>query len=127
VVGPLGPQAVGRREITVHVAQVNRPDRGQLVDDHVRLGSRHGLRDLIGIKRVRDHRHRAQLTEHRLLCLAARHAMNLMTRGDQPRHQLLADRSRRTGHKHPHHWLLDRGSREHLHPTRHTTRQPPRL
>jgi hypothetical protein len=31
------------------------------MDDHVRLRSAHGLRDLIGIKRVRDHRHRSQL------------------------------------------------------------------
>jgi hypothetical protein len=36
--------------------------------------------------------------------------MNLMTRGNQTRHQLLADRSRGTSHKHPHHWLLDRGT-----------------
>src|SRR5215467_14384203 len=106
VVGPLGPQAVGRREITIAVTRVNRPDRGQLMNEHVRLGSRHGLRDVTGIQRVCDHRHRAQLAEHRLLRLAAGHAMNLMTRGNQTR---LADRSCRTYHKHSHRWLPDRG------------------
>ena len=35
-----------------------------------------------------------------------RHAMNLMTRGNQTRHQLSSDRSRRTRDKHSHHWLL---------------------
>jgi len=68
----------------------------------------HGLGDLVGIKRVRDHRHSAQPGEHRLLRLAPRHAMNLMTRGDQTRHQLRSDRSRRTCHKHSHRQLLSR-------------------
>src|SRR5215471_12784261 len=35
--------------------------------------------------------------------------MTLMTRGNRKRHQLPADRPRRTCHKHPHHWPLDRG------------------
>src|SRR5215472_6517627 len=35
--------------------------------------------------------------------------MNLMTRGNQTRHQLLSNRSRRTSHKHSHHGLLERG------------------
>jgi hypothetical protein len=72
VIGALGPEAVGRREIALHVTRVDGTDRGELMDDHVRLGSRHGLRDLAGIKRVRDHRHGAQLLEHRLLRLALR-------------------------------------------------------
>ena len=67
MIGALGPQPVGQREIAIEVTEVNRPDRGQLMDDHVRPGSRHGLRDLIGIERVRDHRRRAKLIEHRLL------------------------------------------------------------
>jgi hypothetical protein len=37
------------------------------VDDHVGARLPHGLRDLIGIERVRDHRHGAQVVEHRLL------------------------------------------------------------
>jgi hypothetical protein len=49
------------------VTRVDHTDRGQLMDDHVGLGSRHGLRELIGIERVRDHGHSAQLGEHRLL------------------------------------------------------------
>src|SRR5215469_8497226 len=35
--------------------------------------------------------------------------MNLMTRGNQTRHQRLSNRSRRTSHKHSHHGLLERG------------------
>src|SRR5688572_13139126 len=73
------------------------------MDDDVRPRLAHRLRDLIGIKRVRDHRHRAQLAEHRLLRLATRHAMNLMTSGNQTWHQLLSDRPRRSCHKHSHH------------------------
>ena len=61
VVGALGPQAVGRREIAIEMTHVERSDRGQLMDDHLRPRPRHGLRDLIGIKRVRDHRHGAEL------------------------------------------------------------------
>jgi hypothetical protein len=57
MIGALRPQPIREREITLEVAQVHRSDCGQLVDDHVRLGSRHRRRDLIGIKRVRDHRH----------------------------------------------------------------------
>jgi hypothetical protein len=67
VIRALGPQTVGLREIALHVACVQRSDRGQLMDDHVRLRLAHGLRDLIRIKRVRDDRHSAQLVEHRLL------------------------------------------------------------
>src|SRR5829696_7968365 len=79
------------------------------MDDHLWPRQGHGIRDLIGIERVRDHRHSAQLVEHRLLRLATRHAMNLMTRGNQTRHQLLSDRPRRTCDKHSHHKLLRRG------------------
>jgi hypothetical protein len=68
VIGALGPQLVGQLEGTIEMTDIQRfGNRGQLVDDHVGLGSRHGLGDLIGIERVRDHRHRAQLIEHRLL------------------------------------------------------------
>ena len=61
VVGALGPQAVGQREIAIEVPHVHLPNRGQLMDDHVRPRPGHRLRNLIGIKRVRDHRHRTQL------------------------------------------------------------------
>jgi hypothetical protein len=108
VIGPLGPQTVRQREVAIEMTHVHRTDRGQLMNDHLRPRPRHGLRDLIGLKRVRDHRNSAQLIQHRLLCLTTRHAMNLMT-GNQTRHQLLSDRSRRTCHKRSHHWLLDRG------------------
>jgi hypothetical protein len=109
VIGALRPEAVGRREIALHVTRVDRTDRGELMDDHVRLGSRHGVRDLVTIKRVRDHRHGAQLVEHRPLRLATRHAMNLMARANQTGHQLPSDRSRRACYEHSHRWLFDRG------------------
>ena len=68
MVRPLGPQPGGQRESAIEVTQVQLfRNRGQLMDDHVRPRPAHGLRDLIGIKRVRDHRHSAQLVEHRLL------------------------------------------------------------
>ena len=67
VVRALGPQAAGQREIAIEVTHVHRSNRGQLMDDHVRPRPAHGLRDLIGIKRVCNHRHGAQLVEHRLL------------------------------------------------------------
>jgi hypothetical protein len=72
VVRPLGSQAVGRREIAIEVSRADRTDRGQLMDDRLWLRPAHRLRDLIVIKRVRDHRHSAQLVEQRLLGLAAR-------------------------------------------------------
>ncbi|HWE08455.1 MAG TPA: hypothetical protein VG325_03825 [Solirubrobacteraceae bacterium] len=67
MVSRLGSQTVRQREVAIEVTQVNRPDRGQLMNDHLRPRPRHGLRDLIGIKRVRDHRHSPQLGQHRLL------------------------------------------------------------
>jgi hypothetical protein len=107
VIGALGPQAVGQLQVTIGMAHVHRlRNRGQLMNDRIRPRPDHRLRDLIGIKRVRDHRHRAQLVEYRPLGLATRHPMNLMTRRHQTRHQQLTNRSRRTCHKHSHHWLL---------------------
>jgi hypothetical protein len=72
------------------------------MDDHLRPRPAHGLRDLLEVKRVRHHRHSAQLLERPLLALAARHAMNLMTRGHQTRHELPSDRSRRPCYEHSH-------------------------
>jgi hypothetical protein len=122
VVCALDPQAVRQREITLHVTRVHRfRNRGQLMDDHIRSRPAHGLRDLIGIKRISDHRHRAQLVKRRSLGLAPRHPMNLMTRGNQKRQQLPSNRSRRTCHKHSHHQT----PRSRLTYT-HKTRQRPR-
>jgi hypothetical protein len=92
------------------------------MDNHVRPRPAHRRRNLIGIQRVRDHRHSAQLADHRLLGFAAGHARDLMTRGNQTRHQLLSDRSRRSGHKHSHHQVLGC-----VIVYIHTTRQKPRL
>jgi hypothetical protein len=109
VVGPLRPQAVRQREIAIEMTHVDRTDRGQLMNDHIRPRDGDRLRDLIGIKRVRDHRQSAELVEHRPLGLAARHAIHLMTCCNQTRHQLPADRSRCTCHEHSHRQLHGRG------------------
>ena len=67
MVGPLGPQTVGLREVAIEMTHVHRSNRGQLMDDHVRPRPSHRLGDLIGIERVRNRRHGAHLREHRLL------------------------------------------------------------
>jgi hypothetical protein len=65
MIRPLDPQAVRWSEIAIEVTRVDRTDRGRLMNDHIRLGSRHGLRDLLRIKRaantsnssIEDHLH----------------------------------------------------------------------
>lgn len=61
------PEAVDMRHFERNFALTNRlrteGDRPPAVG---RTGA-HGLRDLVGIKRVRDHRHSTQLGKHRLL------------------------------------------------------------
>jgi hypothetical protein len=61
VVGAVGPQPVGHREVAVEVAYVEACDRGQLVDDHVGLGLGDGVGDLLGIERVDDSRSGAEV------------------------------------------------------------------
>ena len=79
------------------------------MDDHLRSRLTHGLGDLIGIERVRHNRYSAHLFEHRPLRLVACHAMDLMPRLNQTRHQLLSNRSRRSRNKDSHRGLLYRG------------------
>ena len=67
MVGALHSQTVGQREIAIEMTHVKRTNRRQLMDDHLRPRPRHGVRDLLGIKRVRDYRHSAKLGEQRLL------------------------------------------------------------
>ena len=103
VIRPLGPQAVGQREIAIEMTWVKTArDRGQLMDDHVRPRPVHGLRDLIRIQRIGNHRRRPKLIEQSPVGLLAGHPNDLVPRGHQPRHQLLANRSRRASHKHLH-------------------------
>ena len=64
--GALRSQPVGRRGIAFGVA-LHPCKGGQLMDDHLRPRPPYGLRHLIGIKRVRHHRHSTQLADHRLL------------------------------------------------------------
>ncbi len=49
MVGPAGPQAVRQCDVAIEMTRVNRTDRGQLMEDHVRPRPRHGLRNLIGL------------------------------------------------------------------------------
>src|SRR5215207_7887939 len=116
MIRPLGPQTVGQRGTALEVTHTHPCERGQLMDDHVRPRPAHRLRDPFGIERVRDHRHSAELVEHRLLRLATRHAMNLMPRGNQTWHQLLSNRPRRSCDKHSH--RINSFIEEYLHPTR---------
>ena len=68
MIGALRPQTVGQREVAIEMARVERVrDRRQLMNDHIGPCIPHRLRDLIGIERVRDDRHRAEFAEHRLL------------------------------------------------------------
>ena len=80
-------------------------DRGQLMDDDLGPRPADRLGDLIAVECVRHHRHCAQLVQHGLLRLAARHAVDLMARRNQTRHQLLSDRSGRSCHEYSHHQL----------------------
>jgi hypothetical protein len=66
VVRALGPQAVGGRGVAFGVA-LHPCKGGELMDDHVRPRPAHGLGDLTGVERVREHRHGPQLAEHRPL------------------------------------------------------------
>jgi hypothetical protein len=59
VVGPVGPQTVGQREIAIEMTHLHPTNRGQLMDDHVRPRVTDSCRHLIGIKRIRDDRHSA--------------------------------------------------------------------
>jgi hypothetical protein len=97
-------------ESTIEVTHVRLTDRGQLMDDDLGLRPADRLGDLIAVECVRHHRHRAQLVQHALLRLAARHAMNLMARRNQTRHELLPDRSGRSCHEHSHHQLRPSGT-----------------
>src|SRR5215208_5117939 len=116
VIRPRAAQAVGHCDAALEATHAPPCKCSQLMDEHVRLRLAHRFRNLIGIERVRHHRHSAQLVEHRPLRLATRHAMNLVTRPNQTRHQLLPDRPSRSCDKHPHHQPLLRGF--YLHPKR---------
>ena len=102
MIGALRPQPVGEREVTIEVAHVERPDRGQLMHDHLRVRPAHRLGDLIGIERISHDRHRAELGQHARLDSLLVIPTNLMSRGHQPWHQLLTNRSRRSCNKHSH-------------------------
>src|SRR5215204_271645 len=78
VIRALGPQPVRGGEVALHAARVERPDGGQLVDDHVGLSLRDRASDRLWVECVRDHRACAQLAKEILLGLAPHHARDLV-------------------------------------------------
>ena len=61
VVGALGAQPVGERELTIEASHVDRGRYGgELVHDHVGLGLAHGTPHGVGIQRVGHHGLRAE-------------------------------------------------------------------
>lgn len=94
VVGRLGPQAIGRLEVTIEVAHVERArQRGQLVDDRLRL--RFGDRPchLLRIERVGNDRLRSKRTHQLRLFGTAGHPHHLVTARRQARQQLPSHRT----------------------------------
>lgn len=102
VVGPLGPQPVGLGEVAVKPARVERGDRGQLVDDHVRAGRSDGIGDPLAIKRVRDHGGRPEPLQQLALGGGSGHPGHVVPGADQARHQLAPDRPCRSCNEHLH-------------------------
>ena len=86
VVGALGAEPVGQREVALEVAQVDGArQRGELVDDHLGLGLGDRLGDRVGVERVGDDRPRAKAADEVLLLRRARHAHDVMPVGDELR------------------------------------------
>ena len=80
-------------EVALHAARVERPDRGQLVDDHFGLSLRDRASDRIWVECVGDHRACAQLAEEILLGLAPGHARDLVPVLHELGHQRPAERA----------------------------------
>ena len=82
------------REGAVEVAQVESVGQcRELVHDYLRLGLRDGARHLFGVERIRDHGCGAEGGDGVTLRFAARHAYHLVSPRDQPRNELLSERS----------------------------------
>ena len=65
MVGALGPQTVGLREVAREVPHVERGgDRGELVHDHLGLGQGDGLGDRLRVERVRHDGLRAEVAQN---------------------------------------------------------------
>jgi hypothetical protein len=93
MVEALRPQPIGRREVAVEVAEVQRAgQRGQLMHDHLGLRLGHHPRHVLGIEGVGRDRHRAQIAHRLLLGRVARHAGHLVALRDEPRYELPSQR-----------------------------------
>ena len=78
VVRALGAQPVRQLEALLEAAEVDAGQRGQLMDDRVRLRLRHGGHDRVAVERVEHDRLGAQIPDQARLCLAASGADDLM-------------------------------------------------
>ena len=98
IVGPLRPQAVGRGEVSVEVADVERArKRGQLMHDHLGLGLGDRKRHLLGVERIGHHRGRTQSVDELSLGRGAGHACHLVAARHEPREKLPSERPRGAG------------------------------
>jgi hypothetical protein len=103
VVGALGAQPVGERELPVEVLEAGRPGQpGQLVDDGLRRGAPQRLDDRVPVEGVGDDRVGPHGPQGASLALRAGHRHDLVAHGHQLRNQAPAHRSRRTRDEHLH-------------------------
>ena len=98
VAGPLGAQPVRQRELLRHLLRVDRVgDRGEQVDDDVRLRLRDGLLHGGGIEGVSGEGERSLDRT-----TGAAHRRDVVPGRGEQRDQTTADRSRATGDQDPH-------------------------
>jgi hypothetical protein len=106
VVRPGGAQLVGLREGLVEIAQAaRRGQRGQLVDDHVRLRAGDRLTDRRGVETVGHHRLGAKPAPQILLGRATGRP-HVMAARDKLGHQLAAHRPSGARDEHSHDRIL---------------------
>ena len=91
IVGARGSQPIRGRERALHSPKVERPDRGELVHDHVGVRVGDDAPDGAAVERIRHDRPRPETANQILLAHAARHAGDLMPAGDEFGHQRTTD------------------------------------
>ena len=93
VVGAFGAQPVRQLEALLEAAEVDAGQRGQLMDDRVRLRLRHGGHHRVAVERVEHDRLGAQIPDQARLCLTACGADDLMAVLLELRDEAAADRA----------------------------------
>ena len=103
VVGALGAQPVGERELAFEVPHVDlRGYGGELVHDHVGLRLAHDPAHGVGIERVGHHGLRAEAAQLVSLGFRAGHPHDIVPVGDQQGNELLAERTGGPGDEYLH-------------------------